>query len=25
MRGRKVFYPIGWDDNVLATERLVQN
>ncbi len=25
MRGRKVFYPIGWDDNGLATERRVQN
>src|SRR5260370_19883735 len=21
MRGAEVFYPIGWDDNVLATER----
>jgi valyl-tRNA synthetase len=25
MRGRAVFYPIGWDDNGLATERRVQN
>ena len=25
MRGRDVFYPIGWDDNGLATERRVQN
>jgi valyl-tRNA synthetase len=25
MRGRKVFFPIGWDDNGLATERRVQN
>ncbi len=25
MRGRSVFYPIGWDDNGLATERRVQN
>ncbi|MFT3851412.1 MAG: valine--tRNA ligase [Ilumatobacteraceae bacterium] len=25
MRGRNVFYPIGWDDNGLATERRVQN
>ena len=25
MRGRVVFYPIGWDDNGLATERRVQN
>ena len=25
MRGRHVFYPIGWDDNGLATERRVQN
>src|SRR5687768_12488487 len=25
MRGRTVFYPIGWDDNGLATERRVQN
>jgi len=25
MRGKKVFYPIGWDDNGLATERRVQN
>ena len=25
MRGRQVFYPIGWDDNGLATERRVQN
>ena len=24
MRGRNVFYPIGWDDNGLATERRVQ-
>ncbi len=25
MRGLAVFYPIGWDDNGLATERRVQN
>jgi valyl-tRNA synthetase len=25
MRGFHVFYPIGWDDNGLATERRVQN
>jgi valyl-tRNA synthetase len=25
MSGREVFYPIGWDDNGLATERRVQN
>src|SRR5687767_6033908 len=25
MRGRDVFYPIGWDDNGLPTERRVQN
>ena len=25
MRGRQVFYPLGWDDNGLATERRVQN
>ncbi|MGA2208147.1 MAG: valine--tRNA ligase [Acidimicrobiales bacterium] len=25
MRGKAVFYPIGWDDNGLATERRVQN
>jgi valyl-tRNA synthetase len=25
MRGKKVFYPVGWDDNGLATERRVQN
>jgi valyl-tRNA synthetase len=25
MRGREIFYPIGWDDNGLATERRVQN
>jgi valyl-tRNA synthetase len=25
MRGKSVFYPIGWDDNGLATERRVQN
>src|SRR3954467_316562 len=25
MRGKDVFYPIGWDDNGLATERRVQN
>jgi valyl-tRNA synthetase len=24
MRGRKVFYPMGWDDNGLPTERRVQ-
>jgi valyl-tRNA synthetase len=25
MRGKRVFFPIGWDDNGLATERRVQN
>jgi valyl-tRNA synthetase len=25
MRGKDVFYPMGWDDNGLATERRVQN
>ncbi len=25
MQGKAVFYPIGWDDNGLATERRVQN
>ena len=25
MAGKKVFYPIGWDDNGLPTERRVQN
>ncbi|HEY3701690.1 MAG TPA: valine--tRNA ligase, partial [Acidimicrobiales bacterium] len=25
MRGMEVFYPMGWDDNGLATERRVQN
>ena len=25
MTGKSVFYPIGWDDNGLATERRVQN
>ncbi|MBL8232509.1 MAG: valine--tRNA ligase [Bryobacterales bacterium] len=25
MRGRNIFYPIGWDDNGLPTERRVQN
>ncbi|WP_022880994.1 valine--tRNA ligase [Gryllotalpicola ginsengisoli] len=25
MRGKTVFYPIGWDDNGLPTERRVQN
>src|SRR5215207_7679322 len=25
MRGAEVFYPMGWDDNGLATERRVQN
>jgi valyl-tRNA synthetase len=24
MRGREVFYPMGWDDNGLPTERRVQ-
>ncbi len=24
MRGRRVFYPMGWDDNGLPTERLVE-
>ena len=24
MRGKKVFYPMGWDDNGLPTERRVQ-
>src|SRR5271169_1174552 len=24
MRGREVFYPMGWDDNGLATERRVE-
>ncbi len=24
MRGKEVFYPVGWDDNGLATERRVQ-
>src|SRR5829696_8593361 len=24
MRGKAVFYPMGWDDNGLATERRVQ-
>ena len=25
MRGKTVFYPMGWDDNGLPTERRVQN
>jgi valyl-tRNA synthetase len=25
MRGKEVFYPVGWDDNGLKTERRVQN
>ena len=25
MRGYNVFYPMGWDDNGLPTERRVQN
>ncbi len=25
MRGMNIFYPMGWDDNGLPTERLVQN
>src|SRR5215467_13060900 len=25
MRGKAVFYPMGWDDNGLPTERRVQN
>src|SRR6187431_1884553 len=25
MKGREVFYPMGWDDNGLPTERRVQN
>ncbi|MBI3683079.1 MAG: valine--tRNA ligase [Acidobacteria bacterium] len=25
MRGRNIFYPMGWDDNGLPTERRVQN
>ncbi len=25
MRGKQIFYPMGWDDNGLATERRVQN
>lgn len=25
MLGKKIFYPMGWDDNGLATERRVQN
>ncbi len=25
MRGKKVFYPMGWDDNGLPTERCVEN
>ena len=25
MRGRNIFYPMGWDDNGVPTERRVQN
>ena len=25
MRGKNIFFPIGWDDNGLPTERRVQN
>ena len=25
MKGKKLFYPMGWDDNGLPTERRVQN
>src|SRR4051794_14446909 len=25
MRGKQIFYPMGWDDNGLPTERRVQN
>ena len=25
MRGKNVFYPMGWDDNGMPTERRVQN
>ncbi|WP_203655759.1 class I tRNA ligase family protein, partial [Actinocatenispora rupis] len=25
MQGKEVFYPVGWDDNGLPTERRVQN
>ena len=25
MRGKNIFYPMGWDDNGLPTERRVQN
>src|SRR5437867_2293621 len=25
MRGRNIFYPMGWDDNGLPTERRVEN
>ena len=25
MRGKNLFYPLGWDDNGLPTERRVQN
>ena len=25
MRGKDIFYPMGWDDNGLPTERRVQN